>query len=193
MGNYDKGGDRGRNGGFGGGRRDGGRPSFSSKSWPARNASQYKAGGGDKRGGGASSSMHKAICSECGKTCEVPFKPTGDKPVYCKECFGEKKNVGFREERAPRREYASDRSPVRTTQENNGGSNDTRKQLDALNAKLDRLIQAVEGMSKIKAPQTIEAPKSVKIAKSVVKDSAKKTEKKPAPKTVVKKAKSKKK
>ena len=33
MGNYDKGGDRGRSGGFGGGRREGGRPSFSSKSW----------------------------------------------------------------------------------------------------------------------------------------------------------------
>lgn len=182
MGNYDKGGDRGRNSGFGGGRRDGGRPSFSNKSW------------GDKRGGGASSSMHKAICSECGKTCEVPFKPTGDKPVYCKECFGEKKNVGFREERAPRREYASDRSPVRAIQENNGGSNnDTKKQLDALNAKLDRLIQAVEGMSKTKSPQIVEVPKSVKIAKSVVKDSAKKTEKKPAPKTVVKKVKPKKK
>jgi len=31
--------------------------------------------------------MHKAICSKCKKECEVPFKPTEGKPVYCKECF----------------------------------------------------------------------------------------------------------
>ncbi len=31
--------------------------------------------------------MHKATCSECGKECEVPFKPTEGKPVYCQECF----------------------------------------------------------------------------------------------------------
>ena len=31
--------------------------------------------------------MHKAVCSECKKECEVPFKPNGKKPVYCKECF----------------------------------------------------------------------------------------------------------
>ena len=31
--------------------------------------------------------MHEAICAECGQKCEVPFKPTGDKPVYCSNCF----------------------------------------------------------------------------------------------------------
>ena len=31
--------------------------------------------------------MHEAICADCGKRCEVPFKPTGDKPVYCSQCF----------------------------------------------------------------------------------------------------------
>lgn len=31
--------------------------------------------------------MHKATCAECQKECEVPFKPTGERPVYCKECF----------------------------------------------------------------------------------------------------------
>lgn len=32
--------------------------------------------------------MHKATCAECGGRCEVPFKPTGEKPVYCSDCFG---------------------------------------------------------------------------------------------------------
>jgi len=31
--------------------------------------------------------MHKAKCSDCGNECEVPFKPAGDRPVYCKECY----------------------------------------------------------------------------------------------------------
>ena len=34
--------------------------------------------------------MHKSICSECGKACELPFRPTGDKPVFCSTCFGNK-------------------------------------------------------------------------------------------------------
>ena len=35
--------------------------------------------------------MHKAICSDCKNDCEVPFKPTEGKPVYCKECYGKHK------------------------------------------------------------------------------------------------------
>ena len=36
--------------------------------------------------------MHKATCSECGKECEVPFKPSNDaegnpRPVYCRDCY----------------------------------------------------------------------------------------------------------
>jgi len=31
--------------------------------------------------------MHKITCSDCGKEAEVPFKPSGDRPVYCKDCF----------------------------------------------------------------------------------------------------------
>ncbi|HMK15657.1 MAG TPA: CxxC-x17-CxxC domain-containing protein [Methanomicrobiales archaeon] len=31
--------------------------------------------------------MTKTICSDCGKECEVPFKPTEGRPVYCRECL----------------------------------------------------------------------------------------------------------
>ncbi len=31
--------------------------------------------------------MHKATCADCGQECEVPFKPTEGRPVYCKECY----------------------------------------------------------------------------------------------------------
>ncbi len=38
--------------------------------------------------------MHKAVCSDCKKECEVPFKPSGDRPIYCKECFSKRKGSG---------------------------------------------------------------------------------------------------
>ncbi len=31
--------------------------------------------------------MHKIKCSDCGKEDEVPFKPDGDRPVFCRDCF----------------------------------------------------------------------------------------------------------
>ena len=40
--------------------------------------------------------MHKAVCDECKKECEVPFKPSKDaegkaRPVYCKDCYAKRK------------------------------------------------------------------------------------------------------
>ncbi len=35
--------------------------------------------------------MHKATCAECKKECDVPFKPTEGRPVYCRDCFAKKK------------------------------------------------------------------------------------------------------
>lgn len=31
--------------------------------------------------------MFDAICSDCGKTCKVPFEPKNDRPIYCWECY----------------------------------------------------------------------------------------------------------
>jgi CxxC-x17-CxxC domain-containing protein len=45
-------------------------------------------------GGGFSSSprqMYPAVCSNCGRATEVPFQPRSDKPVYCRECFQERR------------------------------------------------------------------------------------------------------
>lgn len=46
--------------------------------------------GGFGRGGGGYGGpreMHKAVCSDCGQECEVPFKPSEGRPVYCRDCF----------------------------------------------------------------------------------------------------------
>lgn len=31
--------------------------------------------------------MHTTTCASCGNTCTVPFKPTGERPVYCRDCY----------------------------------------------------------------------------------------------------------
>ena len=49
-------------------------------------SSSYGGGGG----GGydrAPRQMYDAVCADCGKTAQVPFQPTGSRPVYCNDCF----------------------------------------------------------------------------------------------------------
>ncbi|MDP3997847.1 MAG: hypothetical protein Q8P73_05105 [bacterium] len=31
--------------------------------------------------------MFDAVCADCGQTTQVPFQPSGDRPVYCRDCF----------------------------------------------------------------------------------------------------------
>lgn len=44
---------------------------------------------GNTRGGFSRTDreMFPAVCSECGISTTVPFKPNGEKPVYCKDCY----------------------------------------------------------------------------------------------------------
>jgi CxxC-x17-CxxC domain-containing protein len=36
----------------------------------------------------------KTTCSQCGKDTTVPFKPTQGRPVYCRECFQQRRVIG---------------------------------------------------------------------------------------------------
>jgi len=51
--------------------------------------SSRRAGGGNGGGGYSSGrrEMHPAVCAQCGKDTQVPFLPTGTRPVYCSDCF----------------------------------------------------------------------------------------------------------
>ena len=40
--------------------------------------------------------MHLAICAQCGKGTTVPFRPRGDKPVYCSDCYSSMKSPSYR-------------------------------------------------------------------------------------------------
>ena len=62
--------------------------------------------------------MTKVICSSCGVECEVPFKPTSNKPVYCDACFAKKNKV------------SSDKF--------------SNKDFDIINEKLDKIMKALD-------------------------------------------------
>jgi len=36
---------------------------------------------------GGTRAMFDAVCANCGRTCQVPFEPRSDRPVYCSDCF----------------------------------------------------------------------------------------------------------
>jgi CspA family cold shock protein len=60
-------------------------------------------GGGDAAGrpgragaapGGAGREMFTTTCANCGRQTEVPFRPSSGRPVFCRDCFREKKREG---------------------------------------------------------------------------------------------------
>ena len=91
----DSGGDRSR------GRRDSGRDSGRDR--PRRDRGDLQ--------------MTRVTCSACGDKCEVPFKPTTDKPVFCSDCFRKKSG-------------------------SSGGSSD--KDLSSIHKKLDKIMEALD-------------------------------------------------
>lgn len=84
--------------------------------------------------------MHKVICDKCGQSCEVPFKPTEGKPVYCRDCF--------RKEESPRQEsrssYGSSRREFRPRHESSESRQESDKlaaEFQQINAKLDKILE----------------------------------------------------
>ncbi len=160
MGEFRQGGGRSfggsRGGGFSGGRGGfgGGRGGFGGR-------------GGDR----GPVTMTKAICDECKKPCEVPFRPTAGKPVYCNNCFGSKKEVGS--ERGggfPRKTFGSGdyKTPARTDFGNDikkVSGEEIKKQIEVLNGKIDRLTKVIEVLTNNKPVVEEKVEKTKKVAK----------------------------
>jgi CxxC-x17-CxxC domain-containing protein len=67
--------------------------------------------------------LFDVTCARCGTQTQVPFKPTGEKPVYCRDCFNKGDDEG------PRKQPRS-------------GSGDV--SLREINEKLDKIMQALD-------------------------------------------------
>ncbi len=53
----------------------------------ARGGGRGGYGGGYGGGGRPQRQMYPAVCSGCGVQTQVPFQPSGAKPVYCRDCY----------------------------------------------------------------------------------------------------------
>jgi len=85
--------------------------------------------------------LFDAVCSNCGNKCQVPFRPSGTKPVYCKNCFGTPRETLS----APKRSSAI-RPIVTGSVENGGGKSiaDLTRQIAAMNTKIDTMLKILE-------------------------------------------------
>ncbi|MEK7545484.1 MAG: CxxC-x17-CxxC domain-containing protein [Patescibacteria group bacterium] len=122
--------------------------------------------------------LFKATCASCGNGCEVPFKPNGSKPVYCRACFGNEKAGATDYKEFKRAAPAEDRS---------------KEQFAAINAKLDMIIKAMNlsAPAKTSAAEPVKAEKAAapKAEKAVVAEKPAKASKAPAKKAAAKKKK----
>lgn len=120
----------------------------------------------------AERTMFKATCQECGSSCEVPFRPTEGKPIFCSDCF---------------RGNDSANKPMKS-------KDNYQEQLTAVHAKLDHILNVLKANSafvsqveKIEKFGKEEIAPVVKVAKKAAKEVVK--EVKTEIKAVVKKAK----
>ena len=73
--------------------------------------------------------MFDVVCDKCGKNCQVPFKPSNDKPVLCSECFEKKQG--------PRGNFES-------FSKSSSSQGISQEQFQQLNKKLDKILEILE-------------------------------------------------
>ena len=83
---------------------------------------KFEKRGSDRQGRDSKLEMFEVICDECGRKCEVPFKPTTSKPVYCSDCFKKKGN---------------------SKGSFNKSSGQSSEELEKINRKLDKIMKAL--------------------------------------------------
>ncbi|MBU1868213.1 hypothetical protein KJ608_01995 [Patescibacteria group bacterium] len=112
--------------------------------------------------------LHDAVCDKCGKDCKVPFKPSGERPIYCSDCFEKKDkdsprgNLGGRDSGRFLQSNISDRSILQLVEK-----------INILNIKLDTIIDLLS-LAGEKKPELVEV-KTKKSEKSKTKKAKKAT------------------
>lgn len=110
-----------------------------------------------------SSEMFEATCATCKKTCEVPFRPNGKKPVLCKDCFASSK--GDAPERSFSRDTRDSRDSFRHEAPRHSARHESAPRQDdgmkaeivKLGTKLDTLIGLMEKLATAPAKATSKA------------------------------------
>jgi CxxC-x17-CxxC domain-containing protein len=188
-------------------RRDdiGGRPrgdinSYAPKQRSAGGKPAFSKSFGEKRSGGFNpkdrapreTKSYPATCSDCGKACDVPFRPDGVKPVLCRDCYSKKSlttNMTGNRDRFTQTEQRghTPATPAVPSVE----INQIVKQLTALEVKVNQILELIKVSEKLAttipelaAEEVKEVVKPVVVKKKAV---AKKEAKPVAKKAVAKK------
>jgi CxxC-x17-CxxC domain-containing protein len=74
--------------------------------------------------------MYNAVCSTCGNNCEVPFKPSGKKPILCQQCFDKTRGKSFSNNAFRKKDHRS-------------GESLNSQQFDIINGKLDKILYLI--------------------------------------------------
>ncbi len=122
-------------------RPSGGRPSFGGSRGPRSDSRGF----GDRE----QPEMFTATCSKCHKACEVPFRPNGKKPIFCRDCFQREdggRPSNDRNDRFEKRSYNDERPmgrPAPVAEDPRIGA--MQRELTTMHAKLDLLMKTLEG------------------------------------------------
>lgn len=128
----------------------GGKPVYCKNCFNKNDNSRERGGGFDSRN--SDRKMYRATCDQCGDQCEVPFRPSGDKPVYCNNCFGKNDN----------------RHDGRNDSRGNKPGAEYKADFAQLNAKLDEVIKLLGDI--IKPKKIVKRMKPVKKEKTEEKE-----------------------
>ncbi|MFA4930980.1 MAG: CxxC-x17-CxxC domain-containing protein [Patescibacteria group bacterium] len=125
-----------------------------------KNYDSKRGGRGRGFGGGRDnrrSQMYEAVCDACGKDCEVPFRPSGEKPVYCSPCFDKQ---GGRERHQGKRQSFSDKRNDKRPDRQVRTDNNFKQEIETLNNKLDKIVQLLTPISAAAELLKNDSPKS---------------------------------
>lgn len=85
--------------------------------------------------------LFQATCSECGNSCEVPFKPNGKKPVFCRNCFKKSEHAEFTPGKFGKSNYKP--NSYKSFAEQAPKESSYKRELDQINIKLDKILKAL--------------------------------------------------
>jgi CxxC-x17-CxxC domain-containing protein len=125
--------------------------------------------------------MYDAECNSCHQRCQVPFRPNGKKPVYCKDCY-----VQDTQNTRTRFDSRSDRPTTVPSAQSDSRFDDLKRELATVNKNLERLIGIIEETNRaaaltkevrrlVPAARPASAPKRTPVPKKPAKRTTKKS------------------
>lgn len=162
-------------------------------SYPRRESRDRGGFGGGRGGDREDRPSFEAICAKCDKPCRVPFRPTGSKPVLCKNCFeqdggnkpsfrdrgsfgGDRGGFGGGRDRDFRSDR-SDRPVTRTLGDRDNKPSKLEEQLTRVEAKLDTLLAKLGATAPAPAVKKTTIPLVEKTEEVVAPEKKKKSKK----------------